>query len=46
MQVAGFRVAMGNSVDEIKAGADYITDTNENDGVAVAVEQLLLNPRT
>ena len=42
MQIAGFSVAMGNSVDEIKAIADYTTDTNQNDGVALAVEQLLL----
>ncbi len=42
MKVAGFRIAMGNSVDEIKACADYITETNQNDGVATAVEQLLL----
>ncbi len=42
MKAAGFRIAMGNSVDEIKACADYITETNQNDGVAKAVEQLLL----
>lgn len=42
MEIAGFRVAMGNSVDEIKAIADYTTDTNQNDGVALAVEDLLL----
>ena len=42
MEVAGFRVAMGNSVDEIKAIANYTTDTNQNDGVALAVERLLL----
>ncbi len=42
MEIAGFRVAMGNSVDEIKTIADHTTDTNQNDGVALAVEQLLL----
>ena len=42
MEIAGFRVAMGNSVDEIKAIADYTTETNQNDGVALAVERLLL----
>ena len=42
MEIAGFRVAMGNSVDEIKAIADYTTETNQNDGVALAVEELLL----
>ncbi|MCZ6679383.1 MAG: Cof-type HAD-IIB family hydrolase [Candidatus Poribacteria bacterium] len=43
MEVAGFRVAMGNAVDEIKACADYVTDTNHNDGVALATEPLLLD---
>ena len=42
MKIAGFRIAMGNSVDEIKAISDYTTDTNQNDGVALAVEHLLL----
>ena len=42
MEVAGFRVAMGNAVDEIKGCADYIAETNHNDGVAKAIEQLLL----
>lgn len=42
MKIAGYRIAMGNSVDEIKAIADYTTDTNQNDGVALAVEKLLL----
>ena len=42
MKIAGFSVAMGNSVDEIKDIADYTTETNQNDGVALAVEHLLL----
>ena len=42
MKAAGFRIAMGNSVEEIKACADYIAETNHNDGVAKAIEQLLL----
>ena len=42
MKVAGFSIAMRNSIDEIKICADYITETNQNDGVAVAIEQLLL----
>lgn len=42
MKVAGFRIAMGNAVDKIAACADYITDTNHNDGVALATEALLL----
>jgi 5-amino-6-(5-phospho-D-ribitylamino)uracil phosphatase len=39
---AGLGVAMGNSIPAIKAVADYITHTNEEDGVAHVVEQFLL----
>jgi Cof subfamily protein (haloacid dehalogenase superfamily) len=42
MEVAGFRVAMGNSIDEIKKCADYITETNDENGVANAIKALLL----
>lgn len=42
IQLAGMGIAMGNSVDSVKICADYITDTNENDGVAQAVEKLIL----
>ena len=30
----GVGVAVGNALDEVKAAADYICDTNDNDGVA------------
>ena len=33
----------GNAFEEIKEVANYITDTNENDGVAKAIEHLVLN---
>jgi Cof subfamily protein (haloacid dehalogenase superfamily) len=36
---AGMGVAMGNAPDEIKQAADFITDTNNNDGVAKALQQ-------
>ncbi len=39
---AGFPVAMGNAITELKEHAIYITDTNTEDGVAQALEQLLL----
>ena len=39
--VAGTRVAMGNAIPQLKAMADYITDTNQNDGVAKFMEMLL-----
>jgi hypothetical protein len=32
---------MGNAMEEIKAVADYVTDTNDNDGVAKAIEKFL-----
>ncbi|MBO4880233.1 MAG: HAD family phosphatase [Firmicutes bacterium] len=38
---AGIGVAMGNSVPELLERADYITLTNEDDGVAYALENLL-----
>lgn len=37
VQAAHIGVAMGNATDQLKAHADYITDTNENDGVAKAI---------
>ena len=36
---AGVGVAMGNAPDPIKTVADYITDTNEQDGVRKALEK-------
>jgi Cof subfamily protein (haloacid dehalogenase superfamily) len=36
---AGMGVAMGNAPDEIKAAADFVTDTNNNDGVRKALEK-------
>lgn len=43
IQTAGLGIAMGNAVEEIKEIADYITDTNMNDGVAKAIEKFILN---
>jgi Cof subfamily protein (haloacid dehalogenase superfamily) len=42
IQFAGLGVAMGNASEEIKAQADFITDTNMNDGVAKVVEEFIL----
>ena len=36
---AGIGVAMGNAVPTVKAISDYVTETNVNDGVAVAIEK-------
>ena len=41
MKYCGNSVAMGNAVDEVKAIADYICDTNDNDGVAKWLEEYL-----
>ena len=38
---AGHAVAMGNAVDAVKAIADEVTLTNDEDGVAVVIERLL-----
>ncbi len=37
----GLGVAMANGIDDIKRCADIITDTNDNDGVALILERLL-----
>lgn len=39
---AGLAVAMGNARAEIKAAADYVTATNEEDGVAQVLEKFIL----
>ena len=33
-------VAMGNALDEVKAAAEFVTDTNDNDGVAKFLAQI------
>lgn len=42
LKIAGLSVAMGNGSDKIKDQVDYITDTNDNDGVAKAIEKFIL----
>lgn len=42
LKYAGVGVAMGNAVNEVKEIADFITDTNINDGVAKAIEKYVL----
>lgn len=37
IEYAGMGVAMGNAPEEIKQVADFVTDTNNNDGVAMAL---------
>ncbi|OZU88821.1 phosphoglycolate phosphatase [Virgibacillus indicus] len=42
IQEAGMGVAMGNAQEAIKKAADFITDTNNNDGVAKAIKRFAL----
>ena len=41
IQYAGLGVAMANAEDEVKAAANYVTLSNEEDGVAVVVEKFI-----
>ena len=42
LRTAGLGVAMGNAPDRIKAIADAVTETNERDGAAIAIERYCL----
>lgn len=42
LEAAGMGVAMGNADERVKAVADYVTLTNDEDGVADALEKLIL----
>lgn len=39
---SGLKIAMGNAVDKLKAQADHVTDSNNHDGAARAIEQYVL----
>lgn len=43
IQLAGLGIAMGNSLDSVKVCADYVTASIEKDGVAQAVEKIILD---
>lgn len=43
LELAGIGVAMGNATDRVKAIANHITTSNNEDGVALAVERFVLN---
>jgi len=38
LEFAGIGVAMGNASDKVKAHADYVTETVDNHGIALAIE--------
>jgi Cof subfamily protein (haloacid dehalogenase superfamily) len=42
LKYCGTGVAVGNALDEVKSAADYICDTNNNDGVAKWIEGNIL----
>lgn len=42
LQLAGTSIAMGNARDSVKACADHTTLTNNQDGVAIAIEKAIL----
>ena len=41
IEFAGLGVAMGNAFKEVKEAADYVTLTNEEDGVAHVIEKFI-----
>lgn len=41
LEYAGTSVAMGNGIDLVKEYATYVTDTNDNNGVAKAIEKFI-----
>ncbi|MDF2570110.1 MAG: yidA 1 [Sporomusa sp.] len=42
IEYAGLGIAMGNASDNVKEKADFITDSNDNEGVANAIERFVL----
>lgn len=45
IKYAGLGIAMANAIDEVKEFAQYITDTNKNDGVAKAIKKFILEDK-
>ncbi len=43
LQLAGIGVAMGNATQHVKDIADYVTASNDDDGVGLAVERFVLD---
>lgn len=43
LKASGTSVAMGNAVSQVKDIADYITLSNDEDGIAEYIEKYLLN---
>lgn len=45
IKAAGLGIAMGNAEEEVKASADYVTGTNDEDGAAKAILKFALGGR-
>ena len=45
IEYAGLGIAMGNASEIVKQKADYITDSNDNEGVANAINKFILGNR-
>ncbi len=43
LQYAGLGVAMGNACEEVQEAADYVTGTNEEDGVLQVIRKFMLS---
>ena len=43
---SGVSIAMGNASSEVQASASYVTSTNEEEGFARAIEEVVLNRRS
>lgn len=44
IQMAGVGVAMGHAPERVRAGADFVTGTNDEDGVGHAIQKFVLAP--
>ena len=43
LETVGYSVVMGNATDDMKKYADYVTKSNNEDGVAYAIENFIKN---
>ena len=43
IEFAGMGIAMGNAIDRVKQKSNFITDTNDNEGVAKAINKFILD---
>ena len=45
LELAGVSVAMGNGKELVKDSAMYVTISNDDDGFAKAIEELIINAK-